>query len=72
MSYERDHSGASAPYKGDPYDYMPKEKPYALYVHGMGSGAKSGTKSSLGHYLDGYEWLSHELPGKPWRYWRTT
>ena len=49
----------------DPYDYMPKEKPYALYVHGMGSGAKSGTKSSLGHYLDGYEWLSPELPVEP-------
>ena len=38
---------------------------YALYVHGMGSGAKSGTKSSLGHYLDGYEWLSPELPVEP-------
>lgn len=48
-----------------PYDYMPKEKPYALYVHGMGSGAKSGTKSSLGHYFDGYEWLSPELPVEP-------
>ncbi len=45
-----------------PYAFMPKEKPYALYVHGMGSGAKSGTKSSRGHYLDGYEWLSPELP----------
>ncbi len=65
MSHERDHSGASAPYKGDPNNYMPKEKPYALYVHGMGSGAKSGTKSSLGHYLDGYEWLSPELPVEP-------
>lgn len=49
----------------DPFAYMPKEKPYALYVHGMGSGAKSGTKSSLGHYLDGYEWLSPELPVEP-------
>ena len=39
--------------------------PYALYIHGMGSGAKSGTKSSLGHYLDGYEWLSPELPVEP-------
>jgi hypothetical protein len=49
----------------DPFAYMPKEKPYALYVHGMGSGAKSGTKSSLGHYLDVYEWLSPELPVEP-------
>jgi len=49
----------------NPYDYMPKEKPYALYVHGMGSGAKSGTKSSLGHYIGGYEWLSPELPVEP-------
>lgn len=39
--------------------------PYALYVHGMGSGAKSGTRSSLGHYLDRYEWLSPELPMEP-------
>lgn len=48
------------------YNYYNDEpKPYALYVHGMGSGAKSGTKSSLGHYLDGYEWLSPELPVEP-------
>ncbi len=39
--------------------------PYALYIHGMGSGAKSGTKSSLGHYLSQYEWLSPELPMDP-------
>lgn len=39
--------------------------PYALYIHGMGSGAKSGTRSSLGHYLDRYEWLSPELPTDP-------
>lgn len=45
------------------YDYQPL--PYALYIHGMGSGAKSGTKSSLGHYLDRYEWLSPELPVEP-------
>ncbi len=49
----------------DPYSFLPQEKPYALYIHGMGSGAKSGTKSSLGHYLDGYEWLSPELPVEP-------
>lgn len=47
------------------YNYTPREKPYALYIHGMGSGAKSGTRSSLGHYLDNYEWLSPELPLDP-------
>ena len=47
------------------YSYNSEPLPYALYVHGMGSGAKSGTKSSLGHYLDGYEWLSPELPVEP-------
>lgn len=39
--------------------------PYALYIHGMGSGAKSGTKSSLGHYMSQYEWLAPELPTDP-------
>ena len=47
------------------HDYISKERPYALYIHGMGSGAKSGTKTSLGHYLEGYEWLSPELPTDP-------
>lgn len=50
---------------GNGYTYNSEPLPYALYVHGMGSGAKSGTKSSLGHYLDGYEWLSPELPVEP-------
>ena len=45
--------------------YNTEPLPYALYIHGMGSGAKSGTKSSLGHYFDGYEWLSPELPVEP-------
>lgn len=47
------------------YNYINEPLPYALYIHGMGSGAKSGTKSSLGHYLDRYEWLSPELPVEP-------
>ncbi len=47
------------------YSYNSQPLPYALYIHGMGSGAKSGTKSSLGHYLDQYEWLSPELPVEP-------
>lgn len=45
--------------------YSVMMKPYALYIHGMGSGAKSGTKSSLGRYLDQYEWLSPEVSHDP-------
>lgn len=40
-------------------------KPYALYVHGMGSGAKSGTKTSLGRHLDEYEWITPEVTHDP-------
>ena len=45
--------------------YPYQSLPYALYIHGLGSGAKSGTKSSLAHYLDGFEWLVPELPLEP-------
>lgn len=44
----------------------PKQKPYALYIHGLGSGAKSGTKSSFGRYFDQYEWLSPEVTHDPY------
>lgn len=44
----------------------PKQKPYALYIHGLGSGAKSGTKSSFGRYFDQYEWLSPEITHDPY------
>ena len=47
------------------HDYMPHPKPYALYLHGMGSGARSGTRPSLEHYLPDYEWLAPELPLDP-------
>ena len=47
------------------YGYAEQQRPYALYIHGMGSGAKSGTKTSLGHYLSQYEWLNPELPPDP-------
>jgi hypothetical protein len=40
---------------------IPVQKPYALYIHGLGSSAASGTKSSLARSLDGYEWLSPEI-----------
>jgi len=42
------------------------QKPYALYIHGFGSSAKSGTKSSLGRSLDSYEWLSPEITHDPY------
>lgn len=43
-----------------------KQKPYAIYVHGFASSAKSGTKSSFGRYLDDYEWLSPEITHDPY------
>ena len=46
--------------------YPEIQKPYALYVHGMGSGAKSGTKSSLGKYLTDYEWIAPEFTTDPY------
>ena len=44
---------------------IPTQKPYALYIHGFGSSAKSGTKSSLARSLDNYEWLSPEITHNP-------
>lgn len=41
------------------------KKPYAIYVHGFGSGAASGTKSSLSRDLDAYEWLCPEITHDP-------
>ena len=45
---------------------IPAQKPYALYIHGFGSGAASGTKSSLARSLDGYEWLAPEITHAPY------
>ena len=42
------------------------QKPYALYIHGFASSAKSGTKSSMGRILDDYEWLSPEITHDPY------
>ena len=47
------------------YYGTPAQKPYALYIHGLGSSAASGTKSSLARSLDGYEWLSPEITHNP-------
>ncbi len=44
----------------------PKSKPYALYIHGLGSSAKSGTKTSFGRYFDECEWLSPEISHHPY------
>lgn len=44
----------------------PESKPYALYIHGLGSGAKSGTKTSFGRYFEQYEWLSPEISHNPY------
>lgn len=41
------------------------KKPYAIYVHGFGSGAASATKSSIGRDLSGYEWLCPEITHDP-------
>lgn len=43
----------------------PIQKPYALYIHGLGSSAASGTKSSLARSLEGYEWLTPEITHNP-------
>lgn len=42
------------------------QKPYALYIHGLGSSAKSGTKQSFGKFFTEYEWLTPELSNDPY------
>jgi len=38
---------------------------YAIYIHGLGSGANSGTKSSFTRYLPDYEWVCPEVSEHP-------
>ena len=38
---------------------------YALYIHGLGSGAKSGTGSAFVRYFPQYEWLFPEVNEDP-------
>lgn len=38
---------------------------YAIYIHGLGSGANSGTKSSFLRYLPEYEWICPEVSEHP-------
>lgn len=49
----------------DQYGNLIVPKPYAIYVHGFGSGAASGTKSSLSRDLPEYEWLCPEITHDP-------
>lgn len=52
--------------KSDYYVWQePKQKPYALYIHGFASSAKSGTRTSLARSLDQYEWLAPEITHDP-------
>ena len=38
-----------------------RQKPYALYVHGLGSGARTRTASQLPEYIPDYEWIAVEV-----------
>lgn len=40
-------------------------KPYAIYVHGIGSGASSGTRSAFLKYFPEYEWICPEVNENP-------
>jgi len=44
----------------------PKQKPYALYIHGFASSPKSGTRASLARALTAYEWLAPEITHEPY------
>lgn len=46
--------------------YPETQKPYAIYVHGLGSGAASSTKSSLCTHLKEYEWIAPEVTHDPY------
>ena len=43
----------------------PKQKPYAMYIHGFASSPKSGTRASLARALTEYEWLAPEVTHDP-------
>lgn len=46
-------------------DINDNHHPYALYVHGFGSGAKSNSSRMVGDRVTGYEWLHPEMPLDP-------
>jgi len=39
---------------------------YAIYIHGMGSGSKSGTSSAFLKYFKDYEWICPEVNEDPY------
>ena len=43
----------------------PKQKPYAMYIHGFASSLKFGTRASLARALPEYEWLAPEVSHEP-------
>ena len=43
----------------------PKQKPYAMYIHGFASSPKSGTRASLARALPEFEWLAPEVKHEP-------
>lgn len=44
---------------------LTQEKKYAIYIHGAGSGARSGTKSAFLRYMPDYEWICPEVNEDP-------
>ncbi|MCQ2285293.1 MAG: hypothetical protein MJZ76_00260 [Bacteroidales bacterium] len=46
--------------------YPLEKKPYALYIHGVGSGGHSSTKSSLCSHLTDYEWIAPDITLNPY------
>lgn len=47
------------------YWYEPRQKPYAMYIHGFASSARSGTRSTLSRTFADYEWLAPEITHNP-------
>lgn len=48
------------------WDWEPKQRPYALYIHGFASSPKSGTRASLARSMPEYEWLAPEITHDPY------
>ena len=47
------------------YQENKEKKGYALYIHGLGSGVKSGTSSAFLRYFPDFEWLCPEVNEDP-------
>lgn len=46
-------------------DINENHHPYAMYMHGFGSGAKSTSSAVVGARVSGYDWLHPEMPLDP-------